>query len=482
MPPMRAEADPTVLVVDDEPGLREVLSITLRRHGFQVASAPGVKRAIAAIDEREDPFALVLTDLVMPDGSGMEVLEHARGHSSSTQVIVITAHSTVESAIEAMRQGAYDFVTKPFSPAEIAELAKKAVEKSSIVAENRRLKAELGSIAPPEMASPFGDEPAMRRVAMLVEKAASTRTTVLITGESGTGKEHTARLLHELSDRAGGPFLVVNCGALPEQLMESELFGHEKGAFTGAAQASRGLFRQADGGTLMLDEVGELPPALQVKLLRVLQERKVRPVGSSTEVEVDVRLVAATNRDVEAEVEAGRFRTDLYYRLNVIRIALPPLRERRGDIQRLTLRMLKRFADEFGKGVHRITPAALHALERYDFPGNIRELENMIERAVALTSTDEIDVGDLPDTVSGGDPGALAQLPSLPEEGIDLDQLLEQTERRLLGQALERAGGVRTNAAKLLGISFRSLRYRLQKLGMDVPGDDGPVSSDGRNG
>ena len=312
----------------------------------------------------------------------------------------------------------------------------------------------------------------MQRVATLVEKAATTRTTVLITGDSGTGKEHAARILHELSSRANASFCVINCGALPEALMESELFGHEKGAFTGALTAAPGLFRQADGGTLLLDEVGELPLPLQVKLLRVLQERKVRPVGSATEIEVDVRVLAATNRDVEQDVEAGLFRKDLYYRLNVIRIELPPLRKRRGDIRRLAQQMILRFAKEFDKEHLRLTAPVLRALEAYDYPGNIRELENMIERAAALASADEIGLEDLPDVVSGLTPSQPPVYSSLPPDGCNLDEVLARTERRLLSQAMERTGGVRKAAAELLGITFRSLRYRLAKLELDRDRDD----------
>jgi len=460
-----------VLVVDDEPGLRQVLEITFRRHGWAVECASAAGPAIEALTARDTPFPVVVTDLVMPDGSGMEVLKAARARSDQTQVIVITAFSTVESAIEAMRQGAYDFITKPFSPAELAVLATKALEKSSIVAENKLLKARLGTMTPQRTADLFGQDPAMRRVATLVEKAASTRTTVLITGDSGTGKEHAARILHELSGRAKGPFCVINCGALPEALMESELFGHEKGAFTGAATASPGLFRQAEGGTLLLDEVGELPLALQVKLLRVLQERKVRPVGSSTEVDVDVRVLAATNRDVEQDVESGHFRKDLYYRLNVIRVELPPLLQRRSDIRPLAGQIVRHFAEEFDKPHLRLSAAALRALEAYDFPGNIRELENLIERAAALAAGDEIGLEDLPDQVSGLTPTAPPVGSTLPPDGCDLDEVLGQAERRLLGQALERTGGVRKAAAELLGISFRSLRYRLAKLGIDPSQD-----------
>jgi two-component system response regulator PilR (NtrC family) len=313
----------------------------------------------------------------------------------------------------------------------------------------------------------------MAKVSELLAKIAPTRTTVLITGESGTGKERVARLLHERSERRDKRFVVINCGALPEALMESELFGHEKGAYTGAAGRSLGLFREADGGTLLLDEVGELPASLQVKLLRVLQERKVRSVGATAEVPVDVRVLAATNRDVEADVREGRFRQDLYYRLNVIRIELPPLRDRPGDVGRLAERFVRRFAAELGKDVRGLTADALRALDAYPFPGNVRELENMIERAVALASSPAIGLGDLPGAVSGLSASAAPLLAELPPEGCNLDDVLNEVERRLLLQALSRTGGVRKTAAKLLGVTFRSFRYRLAKHALAPEGPDG---------
>jgi two-component system response regulator PilR (NtrC family) len=316
----------------------------------------------------------------------------------------------------------------------------------------------------------------MRSVLELVGRIATTRTTVLITGESGTGKERIARAIHERSERKGKPFLVVNCGALPEALIESELFGHEKGAFTGATAKRAGIFRDAEGGTVLLDEVGELPTSLQVKLLRVLQERAVRAVGATQELAVDVRLLAATNRNVEADVAAGRLRQDLYYRLNVIRIELPPLRDRRDDIPLLTERFLRRFAREMGKEVVGLSADALRALEAYGFPGNVRELENLMERAVALAQSRMIGLGELPREISGMAASATPALLALPPEGCNLDDVLGEAERRLLLSALERTGGLRTAAAKLLGISFRSLRYRLAKHGLDV--GDGAGSAD----
>ncbi len=456
-----------VLVVDDEPSLRDVLTIALRRVGAQVSTANGVQQAARAMATAIPPFPLVITDLMMPDGSGMDVLAAAKKHAASTEVILMTAHSTVEAAIEAMRAGAYDFVVKPFSPAQMIAQAEKALEKHALSSENERLRAQLERHEAHDL--DLGASPKMREVADLVEKISSTKTTVLITGESGTGKERVARLIHTKSDRRDGPFRVINCGALPEALMESELFGHVKGAFTGAVTNAPGLIKEADGGTLLLDEVGELPASLQVKLLRVLQERKVRPVGGTAELPVDVRLLAATNVDVEAEVKSGRFRQDLYYRLNVIRIPLPPLRERPGDVSKLSERFLARFGAELGKAVRGFTPEALRALDHYDFPGNVRELENMIERAVALSSGPTIGLGDLPETVSGVSGLPLTMLvKGLPADGVNLDAVLGEVERRLILDALERTHGVRKSAAKLLGVTFRSLRYRLEKLGLDV--------------
>jgi two-component system response regulator PilR (NtrC family) len=418
------------------------------------------------LSQHPQPFPLVLSDLAMPDGSGLDVLAAAKSRSPSTEVIMITAHSSLENAISAMKLGAYDFVAKPFEAAELTALVAKALEKQAIVVENLRLRARMERREPGDL---IGRSPALRRVTDIVERIAPTRTTVLITGESGTGKERVARAIHLLSDRAAAPFLVVNCGALPEALMESELFGHEKGAFTGAQARHRGMFRDAEGGTILLDEVGELPASLQVKLLRVLQERTVRPVGTTHELPVDVRVLSATNRDVEADVAAGRFRSDLYYRLNVIRLELPPLRERREDVPVLAETFMRRFAREMNKDIVGFTPDAVRALERHPFPGNVRELENVIERAVALAGARAIGLGDLPPDLSGVAGAPTPSLLVLPPEGMRLDDVMGEVERRLMLDALERTGGVRKRAADLLGITFRSLRYRLKKHGL---GDD----------
>jgi two-component system response regulator PilR (NtrC family) len=468
-----------LLIVDDEPSLRQMLEILFRREGYEVVTAPGYRAAREAITQHPQPFPLVITDLAMPDGSGLDVLGDAKRRSDATQVIMLTAHSSVENAIQAVRAGAYDFLKKPFDSAELLAVAAKALEKGEIVAENQRLRAQISQRGESGL---VGRSAAMRVVMDLVQRTAGTRATVLITGESGTGKERVARAIHDQSERRGHPFLVVNCGALPEALMESELFGHEKGAFTGASSRHLGIFREADGGTVLLDEVGELPASLQVKLLRVLQERAVRSVGAAQETPVDVRVLAATNRDVEADVAEGKFRRDLYYRLNVIRIELPALRERREDIVPLADRFLRRFAQEMAKDVVGFTPDAQKALLEYSYPGNVRELENVIERAVALAGSRAIGLGDLPREVSGAAASAGPALLELRDEGCELDSLLSEIERRLLVQALERTGGVRKSAARLLGISFRSLRYRLAKHGLGSGDEPASGEEDDGNG
>ena len=462
-----------ILVVDDEPGLREMLSILFRREGYDVTACPGFAAARDAVRNAPTEYGVVLADLMMPDGSGLDLLSIVKKQHETTEVIVMTAHSSVDTAIEAMKRGAYDFVTKPFATSEIRALVAKALEKRALVTENVRLRAQVDRANPKDL---LGHSRAMREILELVRKIANSKSTVLITGESGTGKERIARAVHDLSERKDAPFLVVNCGAIPETLVESELFGHEKGAFTGATSRHLGIFRSAEGGTVLLDEVGELAPQIQVKLLRVLQERKVRGVGEPEESDIDVRVLAATNRVVEEDVKSGKFRQDLYYRLNVIRIAVPPLRERREDVAELARHFLARCAREHGKNVKSFSADALRALDAYAFPGNVRELENIVERAVALASGPQIGLGDLPHEVSGNAANPTPALISLPPEGCAIDDVLGEVERRLIVQALERAGGVRTNAAKLLGINLRGLRYRMQKHAMNDPQDDGPTS------
>ncbi|MFW6066764.1 MAG: sigma-54-dependent transcriptional regulator [Myxococcota bacterium] len=456
-----------ILICDDEASLREMLGVLFRRQGHDVTAAEGVKDALRRIADAQSPsYDVVITDLMMPDGSGLEVLEAARARDESTQVIMITAYATTERAVEAMRKGAYDYIQKPFRNDELLATVDKALEKRAIVHENRALRSEVeGRWREGDL---VGKGPSMQKVRDLVRRVAGAPSSVLITGESGTGKEVVARALHHQGDRREGPFVVVNCGALPETLMESELFGHEKGAFTGAAARKDGLVRAADGGTLFLDEVGELPAPLQVKLLRVLQDRRVRPVGSEKEVPVDVRVVAATNRDLEEDVAQGRFRQDLFYRLNVIRIHLPPLRERPEDIPLLADHFLRKHCALQGKQLA-FSNEARRWLSSQRYPGNVRELENLVERAVTLAEGDQVERDDLPD---GGDrtpplPGA-----PLPEQGFSIDEYLADIERRLLQQALDQTGGVRTRAAKLLGTSPRSARYRFDKYGIGGEDDE----------
>jgi len=454
-----------ILVCDDEASLREMLQILLRREGYRVDVVEGVHAARDQLGST-DPYDIVITDLVMPDGTGMEVLEAVRERSADSQILMITAYATTGQAVEAMRKGAYDYVQKPFRNHELLATLEKALEKRAIVVENETLRAQVK--ARWSEGQLIGKSAAIERLRDLIKRVANATTSVLITGESGTGKEMVARSLHFQSPRAEAPFVVLNCGAVPENLIESELFGHVKGAFTGAISAKDGLFRAADGGTLFLDEVGELPPPMQVKLLRVLQDRRVRPVGSSAEVEVDVRVVAATNRNVEAEVEAGGFREDLFYRLNVIRIEVPPLRDRPEDIPILADYFLEKHAALQGRRL-RLSPDGMRWLAQQTYAGNVRELENMIERGVTLAAGNTVNREDLGDS----HPSKKAVNVSLiPEERFELDAYLTQVEKELLFRALDQAGGVRKKAAELLGMSFRQFRYRLAKHITPEVGDD----------
>ncbi len=454
-----------VLVVDDEAGLREMLRVLLSRAGYDTQVADGQTRAAAALRSGE-PYDLVVTDLSMPDGSGMGVLQEARAIDDGTQVIMITAYATTAQAVQAMREGAYDYIQKPFKNDELLAILEKACEKRSIVDQNKTLRRRLQEGF--RTGDLVGKSASIQSIMRMVERVASAPASVLITGESGTGKELVARALHQSGERASKAFVAINCAALPEPLLESELFGYEKGAFTGATAKKDGLFRAADGGTLFLDEVGELPAALQVKLLRVLQERTVRPVGGHEELPVDVRVVAATNRDVEAEVNAGRFREDLFYRLNVINLHLPPLRERSEDIPLLAEHFLRKHAAVQNKRLS-FSPEAMRWLVGQPYRGNVRELENVVERAVTLALGARIELFDLTPK-----PAADAAQPTvvplrIPDTGFDLDGHLAGIERQVLEAALEKAGGVRKDAAKLLGMTFRSFRYRLAKYGLGDP-------------
>ena len=458
-----------ILVCDDEAGLREMLGVLLRRSGYAPTLCGGVVDAVALIADQA-AFDVVITDLAMPDGSGMEVLDAAQRRDGTTQIVMITAFATTAQAVEAMRKGAYDYVQKPFKNDALLATIDKALEKRAIVNENRSLRATLSKGY--RRGDLLGKSEAMQRIMALIERVAASRTSVLITGESGTGKEMVARALHQESDRKDGPFIAVNCGALPESLMESELFGHEKGAFTGAQTKKEGLIRAAEGGTLFLDEIGELPASLQVKLLRVLQERKVRPVGSEREQDIDVRIVAATNRDIDNDVREGTFRQDLYYRLNVIHLHVPPLRDRLEDVPILAEHFLAKHGALAGKRLT-YSPLAMRWIVAQPYPGNVRELENVVERAVTMAIGDTVQRDDLPQPARDSGPPK-TPLPAFPEGDIDLDGYLATIERHALEAALERAAGVRTHAAELLGLSFRSFRYRLAKYGLgDEDGDGG---------
>lgn len=446
-----------VLVVDDEPSILEFLEVLLSKHGHQVRTAATVELATKALAASVPD--LVITDFRIGKESGLEVVKAARALSMPPEVIVVTAYGTPASAVEAMRQGAYDYVTKPFDNDELMLLVERALEKRGLRVENRRLRATGSGIF-------VGESPAMQQVWSVVQKVAPTRSTVLISGESGTGKEVVARAIHQQSPRASQPFVPVNCGALAEGVLESELFGHVKGAFTGASSDRQGILAAAGEGTVLLDEVGELPLGTQVKLLRVLQERKVKPVGSSRELPFEARILAATNRKLEDEVKAGRFREDLWFRLNVIVIEVPPLRRRREDTPALANFFLERVANELGRpGLH-FTPEAIAVLQDYAFPGNVRHMQNIIERTATLSDSDELGPSSLPPVVLGSsneaEPGPDINLSA----GFSLERHLDSLERRYLREALRRAGGAKMKAAELLGLSFRSFRYRLAKQGL----------------
>jgi len=450
-----------VLVVDDELSMREYLEMLLSRVGYRVSVAGSEKAAVEALGE--GGVDVVISDMKLGGGSGLNVLKAARSVSAPPEVILITAFGTPAAAVEAMRAGAYDYICKPFDNEELKLLVQKALEKRGLREENRHLRRSLSGMR----GLWVGDSPAMQEVWGLVEKVAPSRTTVLITGESGTGKELVARALHLRSTRAGAPFLPVNCAALNEGVLESELFGHIKGAFTGAQADRSGILVSAGEGTVFLDEIGEVPMSTQVKLLRVLQERRVKPVGSSTEVPFQARVVAATNKRLEVEVKAGRFREDLLYRLNVITVDLPPLRERKGDIPLLARHFLAQMREELGKPNLDFSRDAIEVLERYSFPGNVRQLQNIVERAATLADVDVLGPDTLPSALRGErEPEQQAagsvELPA----GFSLERYLDDAERRYLLTALQRASGVKTRAAELLGLSFRSFRYRAAKHGL----------------
>lgn len=455
----------TILVVDDDQGMRELIEILLTREGYGVRTAADGREASELLGRER--FDLVVTDLKMPRVDGIDLLKQVKEISPETPVIIVTAFASGETALTAMKEGAYDYLEKNFDVNDLLGLVRDAL--------HRKPADRTEPSQPPEPPPPIlfgrmvGRSRAMNRVYDTVRKVADTTANVLILGESGTGKELVARAVHETSSRRDCPFVVINCGGIPDNLLESELFGYMKGSFSGAYADKPGLFEAAHGGTVFLDEIGELPPFLQVKLLRVVQEKTFLRIGGSKEITVDVRIISATNQDLETRVREKKFREDLFYRLNVIPLRIPPLRERKEDIPLLADHFIRKYAREFGKEVRKISPFALDLLTGYPFPGNVRELENIIERSVALEMTNII----LPENlilkgngqeaaVPGGQPA-----PDIPDGGIDLNAELASYEGELIGKALKKARGSKTAAAKLLSVSFDSLRYRMEKLGLD---------------
>jgi two-component system, NtrC family, response regulator PilR len=452
---------PRVLLVDDERSLVELLSVVCAGEGYEVSAALSFAEARERLAERVPD--LVLCDIMMPDGNGLDLLRELSATPEPPAVVMMTAFTSTRTAIEAIKLGAYDYVAKPFDVDELKVVLANALEKRRLAEENVYLRGELAGRYTFE--NIVGRSPRMLAVFALVERVGRSASTILIQGESGTGKELIARAIHFSSPRSKERFLTINCGAMPENLLESELFGHERGAFTGALREKRGLFQEAHRGTLFLDEIGETSPAMQVKLLRVLQDRSVRRVGGNVEETVDVRIIAATNRDLAERVGRGEFREDLYYRINVIPVRLPPLRERREDIPLLVDHFLRKLAERAGGPPRRISTEAIGLLEAYPWPGNVRELENLLERAVALSASPVIGVADFPEALTH--PGAAYDAEvSLPPEGLDLESHLSRVRTELMRQALERARGVQTRAAELLGMSFRSFRYYARKSGL----------------
>ncbi len=457
-----------ILVADDEQSMREFLDIMLKKEGYKVSLASNGEEVAKLVEN--DLFDLVLLDIRMPKLDGISALKKIKANAPETIVIMITAYASADTAIKAMKEGAYDYITKPFKVEEIRLIIKNALEKKNLQKENILLRQvvrdrfHFGNI--------IGQSPKMVALYDLLEKVSPTKTNILVTGESGTGKELVAKAIHYNSPRKEKPFVTLNCGAIPESLIESELFGHMKGAFTDAIATKKGLFEVADEGTIFLDEISELPLLMQVKLLRVLQDKEFKRVGGTEDIRVDVRIIAATNKEIEEAVKEKRFREDLFYRLNVIQIKLPPLRDRREDIQILANHFLKKYSQELSKNIVKISPEALQILLNYGYPGNVRELQNIIERAVALESGEDLTAHNLSSYLSEQPllkKGAMDI--EIPNEGIDLEKMVEDLERTLLLKALDKTKGIKKRAAELLHINFRSMRYRLEKYGLNHGSD-----------
>jgi two-component system response regulator PilR (NtrC family) len=461
---------PHILVVDDELSMRELLEVLLNRQGYKISCAENGRKAISMIEKTY--FDLLLCDIRLGDITGLDVLRASKKKNQNTVVIMISAYATTETAVEAMNEGAYDYVPKPFENEELIQTIANALALKTIEHEKEFLDDELKKTL--HFGKIVGNSPAIINVYKMIDQVAKTRTNILITGESGTGKELIARAIHDQSDRHDKPFVVINCSGIPETLMESELFGHKKGAFTGATQDKEGLFKIADKGTVFLDEVGEISIFMQVKLLRAVQERVFKAVGGNEDISVDIRFISATNKELEKEVISGRFRDDLFYRLNVIEIKLPPLRERKSDLRILAQHFLEKYSREMGKEISKISSYAIDMLNKYDFPGNIRELENLIERSVALSSTNII----LPDSLAlsfhkrrwiEGVKDRRFDLDEV-KKGVALDVILTEIEMAYLEKALEYSDGNKQKAAEaeLLGIRYHTLWHRLNKLGIDT--------------
>ena len=452
----------SILVVDDDRSMREFLEILLTKEEYQVSLAASGEEAYQILENKD--FDLVITDIRMKDINGIEVLKRAKQINPETMVVMISAFATAETAVEAMKEGAYDYIPKPFKVREFKKIIKDTLQSKKLIpAIERRDEAKdrlhFGFL--------IGESPQIKKVYDLIDRVAKTKTNILISGESGTGKELVARAIHQQSERKDKPFVAINCAGIPENLIESELFGYKKGAFTGAANDKDGLFAVADGGTVFFDEVGELPPSIQVKLLRIIQERTFTAVGGTDEKRVDVRFISATNKDLEGEVMNKRFREDLFFRLNVIHVSMPPLREREGDLPLLGQYFLEKYSKELGKDVKKISAYAMDILREYLFPGNIRELENIIERSVALETSSII----LPESLTLSNfqrerKKEDRRHTDLTTEGIDLDKVMSEIEKDYIIKAMDVAQGSKERAAKLLGISMRSLRYRLDKLSL----------------
>lgn len=459
-----------ILVVDDEESIREFLEIMLKKEGYEVTLAEDGQKAKDLLAKKS--FDMIISDLQMPHVTGIELLKHVKETAPEIVFMMITAFGTTETAVEAMKMGAYDYITKPFKIDEVRLNIQNALRSRNLEVENRSLKKEL--VKEYSFQNMVGNSQAMHAIFDMVKRVSQTPTNVLVTGESGTGKEVVAKAIHYNGPLKDKPFVTINCGAIPENLMESEMFGHKKGSFTGAVTDKAGLFEVADTGTLFLDEVGELPLTIQVKLLRAIQERVIRRVGATDDMKVEVRIIAATNRNLEEMVQKGTFRQDLFYRLNVINIKTPSLRERRDDIPLLAGHFLKKYNERLNKNIGGISTEAMDILKKYDYPGNVRELENLIERTVALEGGAMILPESLPpmvNTTSGRKMASSNEI-EIGDDGVDLDKVMGQIEKELLIKAIHSAGGVKKRAAKLLHISFRSMRYRIEKYNLGIVGDD----------